>query len=246
MIDVNNLFHCYQEDLPVLENLNLQIPAGELVCVIGHSGCGKSTLIRLLAGLTMIQKGEILLGGKPIAGPGLDRAVVFQDYSLFPWMNVLKNVCFAVRQRGDLNEAQVRKRAEYFLRRAGLETALEKYPCQLSGGMKQRAAIARALALDAPILLLDEPFGALDTKIRRELQRFLKEISKREGKQKTIVFVTHDLEEAMILADRIIFIKEGRVAENLVLPAGINACCDQAQGRQDCQEIKTYLQRLYQ
>ncbi|MGI6095488.1 MAG: ABC transporter ATP-binding protein [Lachnospiraceae bacterium] len=231
-----------QED--VLKNMNLTIEEGEFLCILGHSGCGKSTLLHLLAGLIKPRKGQILKDGKPLTGPGTDRGVVFQNYSLFPWMTVEKNVIFAVEKTGRFTKEKSRQRAHEFLTRTEMEEHKKKYPYQLSGGMRQRTAIARALAMDADILLLDEPFGALDTKIRAELQRLLKDLWSR-GEKKTVIFVTHDLEEAMILASRIVFIRDGMIKESIPIPEDINRCCRDCLDQEACRELKNTLTRLY-
>lgn len=204
---------------PALNDINLNIREGEFVCVLGHSGCGKTTLIGLLAGLIQPTSGSISLYGQPLTGPGTDRAIVFQHYSLFPWMTALQNVRFCLKKaQPALSKQQAAQIAENYLRQVGMWDARSKFPYQLSGGMKQRVAIARALAMDARILLLDEPFGALDAKKRYELQRLLEQLWLNDQKLKTVVFVTHDIEEAILLADRIIFMSPGAIAAELDIP----------------------------
>lgn len=169
----------------ILEDFNLTVEDGEFLCVIGHSGCGKSTLLRLVAGLDLPQKGEIRIDGSPITGPGAERTIVFQQYSLFPWLTVKKNVpVCAEKVMENTVKRNANARAELFLEKTGLRDHMDKYPYQLSGGMRQRTAIARALALDSPFLLLDEPFGALDTKIRKELQTLLKDLWEKESRRR--------------------------------------------------------------
>ena len=207
MIQINDVSFRYSEDTKnILENFHLTVEDGEFLCVIGHSGCGKSTLLRLVAGLDFPQKGEILVDGETVRSPAVERSIVFQQYSLFPWLTVKKNVLFALKKTKKYSKEEAEARAELFLSRTGLAGDMDKYPYQLSGGMRQRTAIARALAVDSPFLLLDEPFGALDTKIRKELQSLLKELWENAdtGKRKTVIFVTHDLEEAMIMGSRIV------------------------------------------
>lgn len=200
----------------VLHDISLTIRTGEFVCVIGHSGCGKTTLLKILAGLLPVQSGKALLSDTPVTGPGADRAVVFQHYSLFPWMTVLQNVVFGIRQACKKRKrAEMRAIAEAYLRKVDMWADKDKYPYQLSGGMQQRVALARALAMDADLLLLDEPFGALDTKKRRELQQLLEELWMRAPTPKTVLFVTHDIEEAILLADRILFMQPGRFNADL-------------------------------
>ena len=193
-----------------LEHISLDIREGEFLCILGSSGCGKSTLLSLLNGLNRAKSGEILIGGKPVRGPGPDRAVVFQQYSLFPWLTVKGNILFAIRQSGRKYTRQERnKKAEEYLRSVELLAARDKYPGQLSGGMKQRVAVARALALESDVLLLDEPFAAIDPKLRQELQELISSLCAKQ--KKTVVFVTHDIDEAILLGDRIIVMEPGRI-----------------------------------
>lgn len=203
-----------------LRDISLAIEDGEFVCVVGKSGCGKTTLLRLLAGLTFPDSGEVRIDGRPISGPDTDRSIVFQNYTLFPWMSVRRNVEFGIRQaRRGLKHDQIHRIADDFLEKVDMRKDAEKYPCQLSGGMQQRAAIARALAMDTDILLMDEPFGALDMRIRRELQILLENLPSGEsGRRKTIVFVTHDINEAVFLADRIVYMTPGRIFRILSVP----------------------------
>lgn len=203
----------------VLSHMNLTVKNGEFLCVIGPSGCGKSTLLRLIAGLEQPEEGSICIDGRPIAGPGTDRMIVFQDYALFPWMTALKNVSFAIGQSKGKSRRQAIDEAEDMLRRVGLAEAADKYPFQLSGGMRQRVAIARALAMDTEILLMDEPFGALDARNREQLQKMLLKLRQDRKEKKTVVFVTHDIREAMLLADRVVFLENGAVSHGLSLDA---------------------------
>ncbi len=207
------------EDIPdedlVLRHLNITIEDGEFVCLVGHSGCGKSTTLRILEGLQAPAKGVIEIGGKPIEGPGLDRSVVFQNYSLFPWMTAKKNIEFGINQASlelgrNQTKAQISDIADEYLAKVNMTKAADLFPYQLSGGMQQRVAIARALAMDTEILLFDEPFGALDIKTRRELQTLMENFWVEGSNDKTAVFVTHDIEEALLLADRIVFMSGGR------------------------------------
>jgi len=176
----------------------------EFVCVIGPSGCGKSTLIRILAGLEAQTEGEVLVNGEAVRGPGADRGMVFQGYTLFPWLTVKKNVMFGLRMNGQ-GAAEAEREALQWLDLVGLEPFANVYPHQLSGGMKQRVAIARALANRPKILLMDEPFGALDAQTRAKMQTHLLDIWR--NVDITIVFITHDLDEAIFLADRILVLK---------------------------------------
>jgi len=193
-------------EVEALAPVDLAIPKGEFVCLIGASGCGKSTLLRIIAGFEEPTTGEVSIDRKAIAGPGSDRGMVFQDYALFPWMTVRQNIGFGPRQRGWPRE-EIDKTADEFLRMVGLERFAERYPNQLSGGMKQRVAIARVLANNANILLMDEPFGALDALTREQLQNELLQIWKRTGV--TIIFVTHSVEEAVLLANRVLVMSAG-------------------------------------
>lgn len=222
IIDISHLTFAYKNNNncnTVLSDFNLKIREGEFVCIIGHSGCGKSTLLNILAGLILPGSGRVVIDGNPLRGPGTERAIVFQHYSLFPWMTARKNVLFGVQQAGKkLKKSEAEKLAEVYLRKVGMEKAMEKYPYQLSGGMQQRVAIARTLAMDAEILLLDEPFGALDAKKRIELQQLLEYLWDSGIRRKTVVFVTHDIEEAILLADRILFMRMGRIEADFTVP----------------------------
>lgn len=206
------------ESYQALEHIDLAIAEGEFVCLVGHSGCGKSTMLNLLSGLAAPTKGEVLIDTMPILGPGPDRSIVFQNYSLFPWQTALKNVVFALRKthRG-ITKEQALERAYELLEQVGVNDAAHRFPFQLSGGMRQRVAIARALAVDAPIMLLDEPFGALDPMIRGKLQTLLLDLWA-DSCCKTAVFVTHDIDEALILADRIVFMEPKHIVKVFKLP----------------------------
>ncbi|MDR0568165.1 MAG: ABC transporter ATP-binding protein [Spirochaetaceae bacterium] len=198
----------------ILQDINLTIGSGEFVSVIGPSGCGKSTLLRLLAGLLTPQAGSIQVNGNPVTGPGLDRAVVFQDYSLFSWMSCRDNVMLALEQAKIGENTRDRERiAESYLALVGLQGNGGKLPGELSGGMRQRTAIARALAQNAPLLLMDEPFGALDEITRARQQDMLLDLWQRNS-GKTVLFVTHDVDEALLLSDRVILLaaRPGRIA----------------------------------
>lgn len=218
-IQIESLSYTYQDNHQrdkVIDNLTLQIEEGEFVCLVGHSGCGKTTLLNLIAGLLSPTSGHIRIDGKKIAGPGLDRNVIFQHYSLFPWMTAKKNVAFGIRQaQKGIRKKEAEQKALEYLRQVELENVQDKYPFQLSGGMQQRVAIARAFAMNGPIMLLDEPFGALDPRIRTHLQQRLVALWQQEEQKKTIIFVTHDMDEAIMLADRIIFMRPGGVIEEL-------------------------------
>lgn len=215
MLELSNLTKIYPTpngDFVVLENLNLKIKEGEFVSIIGHSGCGKTTLLSMIAGLNPISGGQIILDGTPITGPGPDRGVIFQSPSLLPWMSAIENVQLGVdkvfanatkKQRVDI--------CKYYLSKVGLDGAFDKKAKDLSQGMKQRVGIARALALKPQILLLDEPFGMLDSLTRGELQDVLLEVLDKE--KTTGIMITHDVDESIFLADRVIMMTSGPKAQ---------------------------------
>ena len=196
--------------MEILQEINLSIADGEFVCLVGPSGCGKSTLIYLIAGLEEPTSGRVLVDGQPVQGPGRDRVVVFQESALFPWLTVRGNVEFGLKMAG-LPAQDRREKSDKYLRMVHLTRFADFYPHQLSGGMKQRAAIARALAMDPKILLMDEPFAALDAQTRRLLHEELLEIWQETGK--TIFFVTHNVREATVLGDKVVTIsaRPGRI-----------------------------------
>jgi NitT/TauT family transport system ATP-binding protein len=200
-----------------LNDINFTTHRREFLCVVGPSGCGKSTLVRILAGLEEYTSGEVLLLGKPVVEPGSDRGMVFQGYTLFPWLTVKKNVMFGLEVNG-LDKHDAEQQALQWLQLIGLEKFADAYPHQLSGGMKQRVAIVRALANQPRILLMDEPFGALDAQTRCRMQVHLLEIWRKIDI--TIIFITHDLEEAIFLADRILVLSAhpGEVQELIEVP----------------------------
>ncbi|KAA1423877.1 ABC transporter ATP-binding protein [Mumia zhuanghuii] len=184
-----------------IENLDLDVAAGEFLTVVGPSGCGKSTVLDLIAGLAEPTSGELRIDGKPITGPGLDRSVVFQQYTLLPWRTAAGNVEFALEAKGGLSKKERAAGAREYLELVGLSEFANRYPHELSGGMKQRVAIARSLSYQPEVLLMDEPFGALDAQTRERLQEELVGIWKRTGT--TVVFITHDIEEAVFLGQRV-------------------------------------------
>lgn len=201
-VSVNDLSFSYDKD-PILGDINMNVKAGAFVCLLGQSGCGKSTLLRLLAGLEKPNSGEILVDNEAVTKASLQRGVVFQDYGLFPWMSVGENITIALKQKFKNMNSEERK-AEALRRMKDVELAesnFDKFPKELSGGMKQRCAIARAFAIDPPILLMDEPFGALDAVTRAKLQDLILDLWKKQTvSRKTIFFVTHDVDEALLLA----------------------------------------------
>lgn len=214
---LNKTYDSAQGPVTALRDINFKTHRREFVCVIGPSGCGKSTLIRILAGLESSTGGQVLLDNKAVSGPGPERGMVFQGYTLFPWLTVKKNVMFGLESIGT-GRAQAESEALQWIDLVGLEKFADAYPHQLSGGMKQRVAIARALATQPRILLMDEPFGALDAQTRAKMQSYLLEIWK--NIDITVLFITHDLEEAIFLADRILVLKAnpGEVDELIEVP----------------------------
>ncbi|MFL9879227.1 ABC transporter ATP-binding protein [Herbaspirillum rhizosphaerae] len=198
---VNKVFKSDDREVVALKDINLDIPDGQFVCLLGPSGCGKSTLLNAIAGFALPSSGSITTNGKVVTEPGPDRGMVFQEYALFPWMTVEQNVAFGLEIKG-VAKAEIQARVTQLLDKLGLIDFRSRFPKDLSGGMRQRVAIARVLALDSPIMLMDEPFGALDALTRRNLQDELLRIW--DEFKKTIVFVTHSIEEAIYLADRIV------------------------------------------
>jgi NitT/TauT family transport system ATP-binding protein len=210
--NINKSFDGRGKNLSVLEDINLTIDDGEFVCLLGPSGCGKTTLLRLIAGLDNPTSGEVVANGEVVEKPSGDRAVIFQQYSLFPWLTVLQNVTFGLEMSGGSKEENIQA-AERYLQSVGLLEFKDSYPHELSGGMKQRVAIIRSLLNHSPILLMDEPFSALDMQNRHKLQEQLIGVWKRF--ENTIVFVTHDVDEAVYLADKIVLLDKnpGKIAE---------------------------------
>ncbi|MFX3632530.1 MAG: ABC transporter ATP-binding protein [Candidatus Pristimantibacillus sp.] len=214
-----NLGHLKEASQPisVLQNINLDVKQGEFMVIVGPSGCGKSTLLDLLAGLTKPNSGQILLDGEPITGPNLDRGIVFQQYALFPWKTALANVEFGLEIKG-VGRKKRREIALEYIKLVGLAGFENRYPHELSGGMKQRIAIARSLAYDPEVLLMDEPFAALDAQTRETLQSELLRIW--EATKKTIIFITHGIEEAVFLGQRVAIMssRPGRIKEIIEIP----------------------------
>lgn len=196
--------------------VDFEVRDNDFVTILGPSGCGKSTLLRIVAGLDHATSGRVLLDGVPVEGPGADRGMVFQSYTLFPWLTIEQNIRFGLRERG-MPEAQQKERAAYFIAKVGLRGFEQHFPKQLSGGMQQRTAIARALANDPKILLMDEPFGALDNQTRVLMQELLLGIW--EAERKTVLFVTHDIDEAIFMANRVVVFsaRPGRIKTELAV-----------------------------
>lgn len=199
--NVQKVFKTPGKDVIALKDINLEIKQGEFVCLLGPSGCGKSTLLNAVAGFALPSGGEITVEGKNIIGPGPDRGMVFQEYALFPWMSISQNIAFGLEVQKK-SQSEIDSTVNQLLALLHLTDFRDRFPKDLSGGMRQRVAIARVLALDSPIMLMDEPFGALDALTRRNLQDELLRIWERLGK--TILFVTHSIEESIYLADRIV------------------------------------------
>jgi len=214
---VGRVFESPQGPITALSKIEFEVHQRELISVIGPSGCGKSTLIRIVAGLESCSEGAVLVDGHPVAGPGPDRGMVFQSYTLFPWLTVQRNVMFGPSMKG-VPRVQAEEQAAEWLRVVGLSKFANHYPNQLSGGMKQRVAIARALANQPRILLMDEPFGALDAQTRCSMQAHLLQIC--ASVDVTVLFITHDLDEAIYLSDRIVVLgaHPGRVLEIIEVP----------------------------
>ena len=219
-LKIEGLAKTFVAGKPVFDQVSFAIDRGEFVCIIGHSGCGKTTILNVLAGLDTASAGHVFMDGREVAGPGLERGVVFQGHALMPWLTVRKNIAFAVESRWpQWSRAEVNAHVEKFVAMVGLTPALDKKPSQLSGGMKQRVGIARAFAIQPKMLLLDEPFGALDALTRGTIQDELMTIV-RETRQ-TVFMITHDVDEAILLADRILLMSNGTEGPSGYTPGGI-------------------------
>lgn len=210
--DVRKVYDTRNGEMIALNGVNLDIMENEFICVVGPSGCGKSTLLNIIAGLLEPSSGRVLCDGEEVKGTGTERGVVFQQYALFPWMTVKKNVMFGLNLKG-INGKEAEDIAMKYIKMVQLEDFVDHYPKELSGGMKQRVAIARAYAVNPSILLMDEPFGALDAQTRTQLQQELLETWEKE--KKTCFFITHDVDEAIILAQKVIIMsaRPGRIKE---------------------------------
>lgn len=218
-IEVKNVHKVFQGDggdVIALKDINLEIEQGQFVCLLGPSGCGKSTLLNAIAGFSLPSTGEIIVNGKKVVEPGPDRGMVFQEYALFPWMSVTDNITFGLRIKKE-DPKKIKSKLDELLAMLKLTEFANRYPKDLSGGMRQRVAIARVLALDSPIMLMDEPFGALDALTRRSLQDELLKVWSEY--KKTIIFVTHSIEEAIYLADRIVVMsyRPGTVKKDMMV-----------------------------
>jgi nitrate/nitrite transport system ATP-binding protein len=219
-LKVESLARSFVPGKPVFAEVSFSLAEGEFVCIIGHSGCGKTTVLNVLAGLDQASAGHVIMDGREVAAPGLERGVVFQGHALMPWLSVRRNIAFAVESRWpEWKRAQVDAHVEKFVALVGLTPAIDKKPSQLSGGMKQRVGIARAFAIQPRMLLLDEPFGALDALTRGTIQDELMAIVRET--QQTVFMITHDVDEAILLADRILLMSNGRETAAGYVPGGI-------------------------
>jgi NitT/TauT family transport system ATP-binding protein len=203
IVEVRGVSKIYEGGVEALSNITLDFPEGQLTSLLGPSGCGKTTLLKIIAGLIPSTSGEVLVHGQPVAGPGSERAFVFQDFALMPWANVMRNVGFGLELRG-IGKSERQAIAEKYIEAVGLRGFEHSYPHELSGGMRQRVGLARALAVDAAVLLMDEPFSAVDEQTRRKFQEDLLLLIARE--RKTFIFVTHSIEEAVYVSDRVVLL----------------------------------------
>ncbi len=220
-LQVQGLAKSYQPGRPVFAGVDFTMDRGEFVCIIGHSGCGKTTILNVLAGLDTASGGHVFMDGREVAGPGLERGVVFQGHALMPWLSVRRNIAFAVESRWPgMKRAEVNAQVERYVAMVGLSQAIDRKPSELSGGMKQRVGIARAFAIQPKMLLLDEPFGALDALTRGSIQDELMGIVRETGQ--TVFMITHDVDEAILLADRILLMRNGaQGGDGQWIPGGI-------------------------
>jgi ABC-type nitrate/sulfonate/bicarbonate transport system ATPase subunit len=219
-LEVRGVFKTFRQkskSTVALQNIDLHLNKSEFVSIVGSSGCGKSTLLNIVAGLIQPCTGQVLVEGNPVQGPGADRGMVFQGYTLYPWLNVANNIAFGLKLR-HLSKAQIKERVSYYLDVVGLTKFAKAYPKQLSGGMKQRVAIARALANEPEVLLMDEPFGALDAQTKEQMQQFLLELW--EQTRVTVLMITHDLEEAVFLSQRVYVMSAhpGEIRQMVTIP----------------------------
>lgn len=217
---VEKLGKAFVADKPVFSDVSFKLDRGEFVCIIGHSGCGKTTILNVIAGLDTASTGHVFMDGREVAGPSLERGVVFQSHALMPWLTVRKNIAFAVESRWpEKSAAQIDEAVRAAVELVGLTPAIDKLPSQLSGGMKQRVGIARAFAIQPKMLLLDEPFGALDALTRGTIQEELISIVRKT--HQTVFMITHDVDEAILLADRILLMKNGGETTSGYVPGGV-------------------------
>jgi NitT/TauT family transport system ATP-binding protein len=217
VVEVRGVGKIYPGDVQALDRISVDFPRGRLTSLLGPSGCGKTTLLKIIAGLLPATSGEVLVDGRPVAGPGPERAFVFQDFALMPWATVLRNVAFGLELRG-VGKAEREATARRYIAQVGLAAFEQKYPHELSGGMRQRVGLARALSVNADVLLMDEPFSAVDEQTRRKFQEDLLALVAQE--RKTFIFVTHSIEEAVYVSDRIVLLspRPGRISQ-IIEPA---------------------------
>jgi len=236
VVEIRGISKIYGTDVEALRGVDLDVPRGKLTSLLGPSGCGKTTLLKIVAGLLDANEGTVAVNGKRVTGPGPERAFVFQDFALMPWATVLRNVAFGLELRG-VARAEREAVARDYIKAVGLTGFEDKYPHELSGGMRQRVGLARALAVDAEVLLLDEPFSAVDEQTRRKFQEDL--IRLRAVEKKTFLFVTHSIEEAVYISDRIVLLspRPGRVAQ--IIEPEIDRSGDPDQIRADRHYIET-------
>lgn len=220
LLQIEGLSKAFVPAKPVFADVSFSLTRGEFVCIIGHSGCGKTTILNVLAGLDTASTGNVFMDGREVTGPSLERGVVFQSHALMPWLTVRQNIAFAVKSRWpDWGRAEVNTHVEKFVAMVGLSPAIDKKPSQLSGGMKQRVGIARAFCISPKLLLLDEPFGALDALTRGTIQDELLSIVRQT--QQTVFMITHDVDEAILLADRILLMSNGAETDTGYKPGGM-------------------------
>jgi len=220
LLQIEGLSKAFVPTKPVFADVSFSLARGEFVCIIGHSGCGKTTILNVLAGLDTATTGNVFMDGREVTGPSLERGVVFQSHALMPWLTVRQNIAFAVKSRWpNWGKAEVNAHVEKFVAMVGLSPAIDKKPSQLSGGMKQRVGIARAFCISPKLLLLDEPFGALDALTRGTIQDELMSIVRQT--QQTVFMITHDVDEAILLADRILLMSNGNESTQGYTPGGL-------------------------
>ena len=247
-VEISNLSFYYPDsNKAIFNNINISVPGGQFVCLLGPSGCGKSTLLRLIAGLEKPTTGEIIRGGIQVIGASLSKGVVFQDYGLFPWMTTGENIELALEQRyPEMSKKEIESRAKEMLGKVGLnEEIYNQLPKELSGGMKQRCAIARAFAIDPPVLLMDEPFGALDAVTRARLQDLMLELWGQGDPKKTVFFVTHDVDEALLLSEKIFVL--GQSGNDVIFETDVLDSQRSTRGEKDSDEtFKLRYELVYQ
>ena len=233
-VEVKGVAKVYDNGLEALRNVNLSFPKGQLSTLLGPSGCGKTTLLKIIAGLLPRNGGEVLVKGKPVNGPGPERAFVFQDFALLPWASVLRNVGFGLELRG-VARPEREELARKYIAEVGLKGFEDRYPNQLSGGMRQRVGLARALTVDADIILMDEPFSSVDEQTRRKFQEDLLDLLRHH--QKTVIFVTHSIEEAAYLSDQIALLSPRPGTVSRIVRPGI----DRSKSADEIRRDRNYL-----